>query len=130
MKLIAEHFDGFTEHLVSWTLEASDNVASINASWLQKGARTRKKFVLDFPNARIESVATAIDGLKSNYNGQVDDFPTYSLCVTVDDDERKTIVHAGISWPKEVKPEIDAFMRVWRPISRDVERLLALPGRK
>ena len=130
MKLLAEHFDGFTEHGVSWTLEASSDIAAINASWFQPGGRVERSFVLDFPDTQIERIAIAIDDLKPEYNGHVDDFPTYSLCVIDGDNARKTTVHAGISWPADVQSDIDAFMSVWRPIYRDVERLLALPGRK
>jgi hypothetical protein len=130
MKLRAEHFDGFTEHLVSWTLNAEGNTATIVASWSQSGGRKQKTYSVDFPDSRIEQIAAALLGLKSKYDGHVDDFPTYALCVNTNDGELKTVIHAGINWPEDEKPAVAKFMSVWRPISREVENLLSLPNRR
>ena len=129
MHLIAEHFDGFTEHLVTWLLEAVNGSAIVEASWFVNGRRIERTFEMDFEDARILKCADALSKLKSNYNGRVDDFPTYCLSVKAEDRMLTTKVHAGINWSDDDRPAIDTFMSVWRPICSDVERTLAIPGR-
>ncbi len=129
MHLHAEHFDGFSEHLVTWVLEAAHGTAIIEASWRGKGGRTEQVFEMAFPDSRIQACADALAKLKPEYDGHVDDFPHHWLAVTVGDCELTTKVSAGINWPEEDKASIEAFMSVWRPLSRDVEKLLAIPGR-
>lgn len=132
MELRAEHFDGFTEHHVWWVLVASQNTAIIEASWHDRGGgrkRTERVFEMDFPNARIEACAAVLATLRPLYNGHVDDFPQFSLSVTNGDVKMATKVLAGINWPSEDKVALESFMRVWRPLSSDVEGLLAIRGR-
>ena len=129
MILTAEHFDGFTEHLVTWRLEASGGSAIIDASWLLHGRRVERTFEMDFKETRIETCADALSRLKPIYDGRVDDFPTYRLSVTTEDRVFETKFHVGINWPEEDKVALYIFMSIWRPIYSDVERLLAIPGR-
>lgn len=129
MKLRASHYDGFSEHLVRWTLEAEDHTATIAASWFQNGKRSEMTYTMDFPDSRIEHVAKALTGLKSKYDGHIDDFPKHLLSVTTAAGELSTLVRAGIDWPDDERADVDTFMKVWRPIYSDVDKLLALPGR-
>lgn len=129
MHLTAEHFDGFTEHLVTWLLEAGGGSAIIEASWFSNGRRTERTFEMDFEDTRIKKCEDALSKLKPTYDGRVDDFPTYRLSVKTEDRLLTTKVLAGINWPEDDRLAIDTFMSVWRPIYSDVERLLAIPGR-
>ncbi len=130
MYLTAEHFDGFTEHLVTWLLEAAGGSAIVEASWFVNGRQIERTFEMNFEDTRIEKCVDALLQLKPTYDGRVDDFPTYRLSVKTEDDRMlATKVHAGINWPENDRLAIDTFMSVWRPIYSDVERLLAIPGR-
>lgn len=129
MYLRAEHFDGFSEHLVCWVLEASHGTAIVEASWRGHGDRTERVFEIDFPVSRIKECAEVLAELKPVYDGHVDDFPKYSLSVTEGDYKLSTKVLAGVKWPDEDKAAVDSFMRVWRPLYSDIEELLAIPGR-
>jgi hypothetical protein len=130
MLLRAEHFDGFSEHLVAWVLEAADGAAIIEASWFSKGGRIEQIFEMDFSDMRIQACAEALAQLKPVYDGHVDDFPRHKLSVTYHQQTLSTKVRAGVSWTDEDKVSVDTFMRVWRPIYSDVEKLLAIPGRQ
>ena len=130
MELHAVHFDGFTEHLVSWELWATGNTAIVDASWLASTGPTEKTFEMDFPDSRIEQVLQVLSGLKPVYDGHTDDSPTYSLCVKTEDREFKTVVRTGSYWTEDDERDVDAFMSVWHPIYREVENLLALPRRR
>ncbi len=129
MHLRAEYCDGFTEHLVNWVLEAAHGTAIIEASWRGQGCRMERAFELAFPNSRIRECADVLAELKPVYDGRVDDFPQYLLAVTDDHRMLTTKVRAGIRWPDEDKAAVDSFMRVWRPLYSEVEKLLAIPGR-
>jgi hypothetical protein len=130
MKLTARHNDGFTTHLVRWTLSAVDGMASVTVQWFNGSGRETRKFTMPFSDTMIQSVANAIDGLQPMYAGTTDDFPDYELCVESDERMLRTIVYDSIDWDDNVKPEIERFMNVWLPIFRVVERNLALPGRE
>lgn len=129
MKLIARHFDGFTEHLVTWELLAENGTAVIDASYRGPTGRTENVIEMPFPDSRVAEFARTLRGLKPKYDGHVDDFPRYCLAVIDGADEFKTEVFAGIDWPVDDKPDVDCFMSIWRPLYRDVERLLDIPGR-
>ena len=132
MQLRAEHIDGFTEHHVWWVLVASHGTAIIEASWRdQARGRSRSEQVIEmhFPDSRIEECAAVLATLKPLYNGHVDDFPQYSLSLNDGENKLETKVLAGINWPAEDKAAVDAFMRVWRPLSSDVEKMLPIPRR-
>ena len=129
MQLRAEHLDGFTEHLVAWVLEAAGGSAILDASWYANGRRIERTLEMDFKVSRIDKCVDALSKLKPEYDGRVDDFPTYLLSVKIDDCILATKIHAGINWPEDDRRDIDTFMNVWRPIYSDVERVLAIPGR-
>ena len=129
MHLTAEYFDGLTEHLVWWLLEAADGSAIVVASWFVNGREIERTFETTLEVTRIEQCADALSQLRPIYDGCVDDFPTYRLSVQTGDRTLATKVHAGLNWPEDDKLAIDTFMNVWRPIYLDVERLLAIPGR-
>jgi hypothetical protein len=129
MKLTARHNDGFTTHLLHWTLTASNGSATVTANWFTGSERECRTLTIPFSDDTIKSVATAIVGLRPTYEGTTDDFPDYELRV---DSEQRTLctrVYDSIGWDDDVKPEIDRFMSVWKSIFRDVERALAIPGR-
>ena len=130
MKLIARHFDGFTEHLVTWELLAENGTAIVDASYRGPSGRVETVLEMPFPDSRIAEFATTLRGLKPKYDGHVDDFPHYWLTVVDDSTELKTEVLAGMNWPDADKPDIDSFMSVWEPLYRDVEHLLEIPGRR
>lgn len=130
MKLFARHNDGFTTHLVQWTLTASNGSASVTANWFNGSGRESRTLTMPFSDDVIHSVATAIDGLRPTYEGTTDDFPDYELRVESQYGTLCTHVYDSIGWDDDVKPEIDRFMSVWKPIFRDVERALAIPGRE
>ena len=129
MKLIARHIDGFTEHLVTWELLAENGTAVVDASYRGASGRVETLLEMPFADSRIAQFAAALRGLKPKYDGRVDDFPHYSLTVADDSCELTTEVRAGINWPDDDKRDVDAFMSVWKPLYRDVERLLEIPGR-
>ncbi len=60
MHLTAEHFDGFTEHLVTWLLEAASGSAIVEASWFANGRRNERTFEMDFEDTRILRCADAL----------------------------------------------------------------------
>lgn len=129
MQLKAEHIDGFSEHLLNWVLVASHGTAIIDASWLDARRRIERTFQMEFPDSRIVFCASVLADLKGLYDGHVDDFPKHELSVTDGSRVLATKVHAGIGWPEEDRAAVESFMRVWRPLYSDVEKLLAIPGR-
>ena len=129
MKLIAKHFDGFTEHLVSWELHAQGGNAVVDASYRGTSGRIETMLEMPFTDTRIADFAEALRGLKPKYDGHVDDFPHYWLTVVANGETLQTEVLAGISWSDDDKRDVDAFMSVWKPLFRDVERLLDIQGR-
>ena len=129
MKLLARHFDGFTEHLVTWELVAEHGTAVIDASYRGPSGRIESLLKMPFSDSRISEFANALRGLQPKYDGRVDDFPRYWLAVTGESDDLQTEVRAGIDWPDDEKRDVDTFMTVWKPLFRDVERLLNIQGR-
>lgn len=128
MHLRAEHCDGFTEHHLHWVLVASNGSAIVEASWLSRSERVNRAFEMAFPESRIERCAEALAKLRPEYDGHVDDFPTYKLSATDGDRTLSTKVRAGIHWPQEDKSAIEVFMGVWTPLYLEVEQQLAIPG--
>ena len=102
MHLTAEHFDGFTEHLVTWLLDAAGGSAIVEASWLENGRRIERAFEMEFEETRVEKCAEILSTLKPKYDGRVEDFPTYCLSVKANDRLLTTKVHAGINWPESI----------------------------
>jgi hypothetical protein len=131
MQLRAMHIDGFSEHLLCWELFASRGTAIVEASWQpgDRHSRIEHVFEIDFPDTRIQECAAVLAKLKPVYDGQTSDMPQYSLSVEVGDNRFSTTVRAAASWPDEDKSAVDSFMQFWRPLSREVETLLAIPGR-
>lgn len=129
MQLNAEHIDGFSEHLLNWVLVASNGTAIIDASWLNARGRIERTFEMDFPDSRISLCASVLAGLKELYDGHVEDFPKHQLSVMDGCRVLTSRVHAGITWPEEDRTAVESFMRVWRPLYSDVEKILAIPGR-
>lgn len=129
MQLSAEHFDGFSEHLLNWCLEASNGTAVVEASWLTSEGRIKRTFEMQFPDSKISHCASVLQDLKQIYDGHVDDFPKHRMTVTDGRRVLTTQVYAGINWPDEDRVAVESFMRAWRPLYSDVEKLIAIPGR-
>ena len=130
MKLRATHIDGFTEQLLRWTLEAQSGAAIVEASWRGRNGHEEKIFEMVFPDSRIREISEALADLRSFYDGGVDDFPQFSMSTEIGSINRHVIVRAGVKWPPEDERFVDRFMQVWRPLSRDVESLIKIPGRE
>jgi len=129
MQLSAGHYDGFSEYLLHWRLEASNGTAIVEASWRNSEGCIERTFEMDFPDSRISLCASVLEDLKPIYNGHVEDFPIHRLSVTDGRRVLTTQVNVGIDWPDEDRAAVESFMRVWRPLYSDVEKYLAIPGR-
>ena len=130
MRLIARHHDGFTEHLLSWTLTAeSGGTAKVNGSWLAGGRGKQQSFTIPFPLTRLERIADVLQTLKPKYDDGTDDAGHYSLQIETSDQTFATDLFVGMDFEPEDQQDVDAFMAIWSPISRDVEAQVALPGR-
>ncbi len=129
MKLTAEHFDGFSEHLLRWILHAGNGIAIIEASWFGLPRHVEQLFEMPFPDSRIQTFAQVLRTLKPQYDGRVDDLPFHSVVVDDGNFNLCTKVRAGFNWSAEDKSDVDAFMTVWRPLRRVVEKLLPIRQR-
>lgn len=125
MKLIAEHFDGYTTGMLRWTLTAEHGIATVAARWIERTARRRRAFRFPFTDARIAEVADLIRGLKPLYDGMVDDLPVYSLYVSTDSEQLQIRVYESFEWSDELAAEIERFYRAWKPIDAEVEHAIA-----
>ncbi len=129
MLLRAEYHEGFSTNLLSWSLEASQGTAIVDARWFSNGIVTERIIEMEFPVSRIQSCANVLSGLQANYDGGMDDVPRQHLTVITESQTFSTRVRMGTRWSIEEKREVDAFMSVWRPIFRDVKTQLVFPPR-
>ena len=129
MKLVAEHFDGFTEFLLGWTATIIEQTADVDAKWLGRGGRCKTNFKISLPELDIADVAFQMAELKPRYDGRVDDFPHHILTFTDNSDEIRVSLHAGIEWPAALQDEVDTFYRLWKPIAEAVESHPSMPRR-
>lgn len=129
MKLIAQHSDGISTHLLQWTLIAEDGTGTVNAYWYVGASRKNTTFQTTFANARIAQVAELIRGLNSRYHGTTDDAPDYRLEVSTESEHLQTHVYGTLEWDGDVKSDLERFRKAWAPIAAEIELTLALPGR-
>lgn len=130
MRLIARHHDGFTEHLLSWTLTAEgDGTAKVNASWLAGDRGKQQSVTVPFPLTRLKRIADVLQTLKPKYDDDTDDAGHYSLQIETSDQTYATELFCRVDCEPEDQQDVDTFMAIWIPISRDVEAQVALPGR-
>ena len=130
MKLIAEHFDGFTALLMGWKAVIHDQTARVEARWFDPAAKSSACFKIDFPDIDLAEIALRLAELRPRYDGHVDDFPHHILTFEDGGDRIEVTVNAGIEWPVELQPDIDAFYAIWRPIAKRIESHDAIPKRR
>jgi hypothetical protein len=131
MRLIARHHDGFTDHLLSWTLTAEGGgTAKVDASWLAGDSGEQQSFTIPFPVSRLARIADVLRTLKPKYDGRTDDAGHYSLQIETSDQTFATDFFVGMDFEPQDQEDVDAFMAIWSPISRAVEAQVALPGRR
>ncbi|XZE19406.1 hypothetical protein SH449x_004725 [Pirellulaceae bacterium SH449] len=129
MKLIAQHSDGVSTHLLQWTMTAEGGLATVVAYWYEGASRTSKEFQFPFTDAQIAEVANLIRGLDSTYAGTTDDAPDYRLRVIDESEQLLTHVFETFEWDEDLKSDMIRFRRAWNPIAFEIEQRLALPGR-
>jgi hypothetical protein len=129
MKLIAQHCDGVSTHLLQWSMTAEGGFATIVAYWYEGQSRTSRTFQMDFSDARIADVANLIRGLRPSYEGTADDAPQYRLSVSIGAEQLETTVSNTVFWDDDSQSDMIRFRQAWEAIAGEVENILSLPGR-
>ncbi len=124
MRIKAQHRDGFTAHILTWTLETDvdSSIAHVVARWFPDG---NAEFDLPFDNTPLLANLAAMDKLDSSYTVGVEDVGMAILEI-----EREGIPRTWNMYGREAlleeHPEVEPFFRFWRPISNAIESKLAL----
>ena len=129
MNLTAWYHDGFTADLLRWQLEASGGMAIVEATWFASPKRGQRTIELGFPDDRILHFAGLARDSADEYDGGWDDTSTYGFEVELKGQRYKASISEGTAWTPKQKIEVERFRTVWRPLSEQIESLLAIPGR-
>jgi len=82
VKWSAQHFDGFTERLLGYTLQCESGVADLEANWFRPEPSTcsfRKQFMLD--DSPLMRALPALLSMQERYDAPWDDVDTKLLVV-------------------------------------------------
>lgn len=127
MRIKAQHRDGFTEHLLKWTLETDvdSEVAHVSSRWFAPNGNGTAEFNIPFDGSILRTNIAAMDALQESYSLPMTDCGMLILEIERDGKVRTWDLY-GCEGLLEDHPELEPFFEFWRPLSNAIESKLAL----
>jgi hypothetical protein len=123
----AEHFDGFTERLLRYTLRFESGVAELEASWFHPEPSTRgfrKQFAFD--DAPLVRALPALQLMRERYESSWEDMDTKALVVESGGSVIRYHVNGGDMLVRD-QPELRAFLDLFEWLEGQVVAHLPWP---
>lgn len=125
MKWTAQHSDGFTHRLLSWTLHVADGQAMLDARWSKPEPATQgflKEFLID--EEPLERALPAIRQMNERYEATFDDVNTQRLVIELPGGTIRRDVYGGCAL-LDKQPKLRPFLEFFAWLEKQV--LVHLP---
>ena len=110
MRIEASYHDGFTERLLSWSLEVNSGKAYLEASWFRGRGPLRARFRVE--EAPLRAALPLLSGLEEEYRAPWEDLEERALVITGAGRAIRRLVYGAGAILQE-HPEVERFLRVW-----------------